>query len=216
MYADMLREGWVPEGQSVSDYAGRIGSETQRLSSLVDQILDLAALDRGVANFRPMPGDLGAAVKQAVDAATPAAAEAGVPVAVDVEDGLPVVSFDPTLVRPLVSNLLDNAIKYSARSDTKDVRVSVRRSTAGGVEVVVADRGVGIAKEDQARLFQPFSRGGREETRTARGVGLGLALVRHYADAHKAKVTLESAAGRGTTVVVRFPARSQESSAPSP
>ena len=202
MYGDMLKEGWVPEGETAGDYAQRIVDETKRLGGLVDQVLDLAAFDRGVASFHPVPGDLGEAVRQAAALLEPTIAEAGVPVRVEVEEGLP---FDPALVRQVVLNLVDNAVKYSARSATKDVRVSVTRDGAG-VALVVSDRGAGIAAGDRGRLFEPFSRGGREETRTARGVGLGLALVKRYADAHRAKVTLESEEGKGTTVTVRFPA----------
>ena len=118
-------------------------------------------------------------------------------------DGLPLVSFDPGFVRPIVANLVDNAVKYSAKSETKDVLVSVRRD-GDAIALAVADKGVGIAPEDRSRLFAPFQRGGREETRAARGVGLGLALVKRYADAQKARVSLESDVGRGTTVTVRF------------
>ena len=204
MYADMLKEGWVPEDGTVEDYAGRIGAETKRLSSLVDQVLDLAALERGTATVRALPGDLAEPVRAAAALVAPAAEAAGVPVRVDVAPGLPSVRFDAALARSLFVNLIDNAVKYSASSPTKDVSVAVRRA-GDGVEVVVADRGPGIPKDEQARLFRPFSRGGREETRTARGVGLGLALVQRYADAHRAKVSLDSEPGRGTTVAVRFP-----------
>jgi hypothetical protein len=138
----------------------------------VDQVLDLASLDRGVATFAPLPGDLGAAVRDAAAMCLPAAKEVGVPVAVDVEAGLPTVRFDGALVRPIVLNLVDNAVKYSARSPTKDVRVSVRRD-GDRVALVVADRGVGIPAADRRRVFEPFFRSGREETRTTREVGLG-------------------------------------------
>lgn len=205
MYADMLKEGWVPEGETPEDYAERIVGETKRLSSLVDQVLELAALDRGTATVTAVPGDLGACVRDAVVLCTPAAEAAGVPVAVEVAPGLAYPRFDPGLVRALVVNLVDNAVKYSAHAPVKDVRVAVRAGP-GTVDVVVADRGPGIPEAEQGRLFQAFSRGGREDTRTARGVGLGLALVRRYADAHRAKVALDSAPGRGTTVTVRFPA----------
>jgi signal transduction histidine kinase len=204
MYAEMLGEGWVPEGGSPREYARRIVDETTRLATLVDRVLAFASLERGVATAAAVPGDLGEAVRAATAACEPASAEAGVPVAVEVEDGLPLVPFDPAFVRPIVANLVDNAVKYSARSETKDVRVAVRRD-GDGVVLSVADRGAGIAREDLPRLFAPFQRGGREETRTARGVGLGLALVKRYADAHRARVSLESEPGRGTTVSVRFP-----------
>lgn len=205
MYADMLKEGWVPEGESSTTYAERIVGETKRLSGLVDQVLDFSAYERGVSSFQPVPGDLGAAVREAADLCAPAAAEAGVPVVVEVEPGLPAIPFDGTLVRPLVVNLVDNAIKYSVRAETKNVRVRVRREGAD-VALSVADRGVGIPAADRARVFEPFFRSGDEMTRTARGVGIGLALVARYAKAHGAKLDLASEVGRGTTVTVRFPA----------
>ncbi len=207
MYADMLKEGWVPEGESSTTYAERIVGETKRLSGLVDQVLDFSAYERGVSSFQPVLGDLGVAVREAVELCAPAASEAGVPVHVEIEPGLPPVTFDGTLVRPLVVNLVDNAIKYSARSETKEVRVGVRREGAT-VVLSVADRGVGIPAADRSRVFEPFFRSGEEMTRTARGVGIGLALVARYAKAHDAKIELESEVGRGTTVTVRFPGKS--------
>ncbi len=205
MYADMLKEGWVPDGETTGTYADRIVGETKRLSSLVDQVLDFSSFERGVASFQPVLGDLGVAVREAVELSTPAAREAGVAIRVDVEAGLAPVSFDGTLVRPLVVNLVDNAIKYSAHADAKDVVVSVRRDGTH-VAVSVADKGVGIAAADRARVFEPFFRSGDEMTRTARGVGIGLALVVRYAKAHDAPIQLESEVGRGTTVTVRFKA----------
>jgi len=204
MYADMLREGWLPEGAEVADYAGRIGAEADRLGRLVDQVLDLAALDRGVATVDVRAGDLGDAVRAAVALMEPVAREAGVPLATDVEAGLPAVRFDAGFVRGIVLNLVDNAVKYGGKGEGKGVRVLARRAP-GGVALVVADRGPGIPPEVRARLFEPFARGGREETRTARGVGLGLALVRRYADAQGATVEVDSAADRGTAVTVVFP-----------
>jgi signal transduction histidine kinase len=205
MYADMLKEGWVPEGETTGSYADRIVDETKRLSGLVDQVLDFASFERGVASFQPIVGDFGAAVREAVELSTPAAEAAGVPVRVEIEPGLTPCSFDGTLVRPLVVNLVDNAIKYSVRSDTKDVVVSVRRD-GERIALAIADRGVGIAAADRDRVFEPFFRSGDEMTRTARGVGIGLALVARYAKAHGALIELASEVGRGTTVTVRFPA----------
>jgi signal transduction histidine kinase len=204
MYADMLREGWVSTPAAAEGYADRIIEECGRLGNLVDQVLDLAALERGVATLRAVRGDLGAAVKASVALMESKAAEAGTTLEVDVADGLPPVLFDEKLVRPLVLNLVDNAVKYSARSETKHVKVSLVEDGAH-LALRVSDQGVGIAPEVRRRLFEPFQRAGDELTRSAPGVGIGLALVRRYADAHRAKVVLESEPGRGTTVTVRFP-----------
>ena len=189
MYADMRREGWVEDGAAAQGYAARIVAETQRLGGLVDQVLDHASVEHGVAAFHPVRGDLGAAVREGAALLAPASAEAGVPVRVEVEDALPPVEFDPALVRRLGMNLVDNAIKYSARSPVKDVRVSLSRAR-GGLALVVADRGAGIPAADRRRVFEPFYRAGHEETRTARGVGLGHSLVARYPQAHRAPLAL--------------------------
>ena len=203
MYADMLREGWVASPEAAHSYATRILDETERLGHLVDQVLDLAALERGVAKLNASSGDLGEAVTSAVALIETKAKDAGVALTTHLEAGLPPVVFDPRLVRPLVLNLVDNAIKYSARSETKEVKVGLRRE---GERVIlsVTDRGAGIPAKLHKSVFEPFQRGGEELTRTATGIGIGLALVKRYADAHEARVTLASEPGQGTTIEVRF------------
>ena len=204
MYADMLKEGWVANPEAAENYATRILAESERLGHLVNQVLDLTALERGVAQFRGQKGDLGATVKDAVSWMEARAKDAHTALTVEIEPDLPPITLDPQLVRPLVLNLIDNAIKYSAKSDTKQVRVRVRRD---GERLVlsVADRGVGIDPKTRKRLFEPFHRAEGELTRDAPGLGIGLALVKRYADAHRARVIVDSEPGRGTTISVRFP-----------
>ena len=205
MYADMLKEGWVADADSATRYATRIGEESDRLGHLVDQVLDFAAWERGIVSADLRPGDLAQAVGEAVTWVESRAQQAGMDLVFEAEADLPEVPFDARLLKPLVLNLLDNAIKYSEHAPTKAVSVRVRRE---GTEIVleVADRGVGIDKQLQRHLFEPFQRAGNELTRTAPGVGIGLALVKRYAMAQGATVSLESTAGEGTTVRVRFPA----------
>ena len=203
MYAEMLKEGWVSSPEAADRYASRILGESERLGHLVDQVLDLAALERGVAQVHARPGDLAAAVEEAVGLMQPRAQQQGVTLALDVEPGLAPVVFDPRLVKPLVLNLVDNAIKYGARGDDKTVRVRVARDGERTV-VSVADRGPGIDPEIRRDLFRPFQRAEGELTRDTSGVGIGLALVKRYADAHRARVVVDSEPGRGTTIGVRF------------
>jgi signal transduction histidine kinase len=204
MFAEMLKHGWAGTAEKSERYATRILDETDRLGNLVDQVLDLAALERGVADVNATVGDLGEAVADAAALMQAKADEAGASLAVDIAPDLPRISFDARLVRPLVLNLIDNAIKYSGRSDIKAVRVSVR---AEGERVVVrvADQGEGISPAARKTLFEPFQRAGDEMTRTAPGVGIGMALVKRYADAHRARVVVDSEVGVGTTIAVRFP-----------
>lgn len=204
MCAEMLEQGWAADADAAQDHARRIIEECGRLGHLVDQVLDLAALERGVAGPHLAPGDLGAAVTTAVGLLRSRAEQAGVALHLDVAPGLPAIPFDPRLLRPLVLNLVENAIKYSERASAKEVHVALALA-ADRLVLTVRDRGVGIAPEAQRSLFQPFHRAGDEMTRAAPGVGIGLALVKRYAEVHRAKVVLDSALGQGTTVTVRFP-----------
>lgn len=203
MYAEMLKEGWVDSPASAERYAERIIGESERLGHLVNQVLDLAALERGVAQLHARSGDLGAAVEEAVGLMQSRAREQGVTLDLDIEPGLAPVTFDPRLVKPLVLNLLDNAIKYGGRAEHPTVVIRVARDGERTV-VSVADRGPGIDPAVRRALFQPFQRAQGELTRDTPGIGIGLALVKRYADAHRARVVVDSEAGRGTTVSVRF------------
>lgn len=205
MYADMLKEGWVADADSAVRYATRIGEESERLGHLVDQVLDFTAWERGMASADLRPGDLASAVREAVTLVESRAEQSGVDLRFEADEDLPQVRFDARILKPLVLNLLDNAIKYSENAPTKSVSVRVGRDGEHAV-LEIADRGVGIEAKAQRRLFEPFQRAGDEMTRTSPGVGIGLALVKRYAQAHGATVGLESEVGKGTTVRVRFPA----------
>ena len=204
MYAEMLREGWTDNAASAERYATRIMEESQRLGQLVEQVLDLTALERGVAEAQATPGDLGDTVRKAVALMASKAKAQGVALDCDVESDLPNVSFDPRLVRPLVLNLVDNAIKYGSKAEMPRVRVRVQRA-GERVVVRIEDNGPGIDPSVRKHLFEPFWRAKGELTRDTPGVGIGLALVKRYAQAHRARVSVESEPGRGTTVKVRFP-----------
>ncbi len=123
---------------------------------------------------------------------------------VDVERDLPVVEGDPILVRRVVDNLLDNAHKYSKGGDDRiDVRV---KSEGASIVVEVKDHGLGIARPDLERVFEPFFRADRSRTRATGGLGLGLALVKRVVDAHGGSIDIDSELGVGTVVRVRLPA----------
>lgn len=119
------------------------------------------------------------------------------------DDELPIVAGDPVLLRRVVDNLLDNAHKYT--EDAGEAIVLEAHRDRDEVVIEVHDKGIGIAKEDLSRLFEPFFRADRSRTRATGGLGLGLALSRRVVDAHKGKITFESELGRGTVVRVRLP-----------
>ena len=120
----------------------------------------------------------------------------------EVAPDLPETPLDADAVGQALANLVDNAIKYSA--ERKTLRVEVSRAD-GGVAFVVADEGIGIPPEEQGRIFDKFYRVGRSETQGRRGSGVGLALVRHVAEAHGGRVTVESRPGGGSRFTLWVP-----------
>ncbi len=118
-------------------------------------------------------------------------------------DDLPAIAGDAVLVRRVVDNLLDNAHKYT--EDPDEPVALEARAESGDVVIEVADRGIGIAKEDLARLFEPFFRADRSRARATGGLGLGLTLARRVVEAHKGNIAFESELGKGTVARVRLP-----------
>jgi signal transduction histidine kinase len=114
------------------------------------------------------------------------------------------VEADPDAVRQALLNLVDNAIKYSAGRKHIAVRLA---ATAEGAEISVSDRGIGIAPEDRERIFEAFYRSPEALRHDAKGVGLGLKIVKHIMDAHGGAIAVDGKPGRGTTFTLRFPRR---------
>jgi signal transduction histidine kinase len=115
---------------------------------------------------------------------------------------LPEVVMDADAVGQALANLVDNAIKYSDTRKTLRVGALVRD---GRLALSVEDEGIGIPREEQARIFEKFYRAGRSETQGRRGSGVGLALVRHVAEAHGGEVTVESQPGAGSRFTLWLP-----------
>jgi len=115
---------------------------------------------------------------------------------------LPDVLMDPAAVGQALTNLVDNAIKYSG--ERKTIRVAAAAAD-GALALSVADEGIGIPPAEHARIFEKFYRVGRSETQGRRGSGVGLALVRHVAEAHGGRVTVESRPGAGSRFTLRLP-----------
>jgi len=169
-----------------------------RLTGLVDTLLGVSHIERGVLEVRPSRFPLAAAVGEAV-----ALAQAVGGHAVVVEDGAPgldVVADRDHIIQILV-NLLSNAVKYSPAADRVEVQVG---TTDGRATVAVRDFGIGIAPADQARLFAPFARVGPQAA-SFPGLGVGLYLSARLAEAQGGRITVESAPGTGATFVLELP-----------
>ena len=172
-----------------------IDDEADRLSALVENLLDMSRLETGAMEVFHRPTDVG----ELVDAALASLGPRADGVAVSVEPGMSAVETDPVLLERVVANLVDNAVLHGAG---RSVRVEAG-SVAGRVDIRVVDHGPGIRQADRDRVFQPFQRLGDTDNRT--GVGLGLAVSRGFVEAVGGELDLEDTPGGGCTLVIRLP-----------
>ena len=203
-YAELLEKGMVKEEDAPGIYQ-LIHKESSRMLDLVEDILRLSSLDEGYLTGKHEKVNLRETADAACRMLSLAAQERGVKVTLSGEDAF--VLGDPVLLGELLSNLLDNAIKYNVENGSVDVRV-----TAGANTVLsVSDTGIGIEPEHQLHVFERFYRTDNCRSKSTGGTGLGLSIVKHAAEYHKAKVDLISRPGQGTRVTVVFPSYSEDS-----
>lgn len=176
--------------------------EAERLSRLVDNVLDFSSIERGVKKYTLRPDDVGEVVRKAVDATAAAAAGQRLKLVVDVPDDLPVVWIDREAISQVMTNLLSNAIKYGADGEQVEV---VARVGLDGLDVSIRDQGFGIQLEDQSKIFEHFYRVQSADVRKRRGTGIGLTIVRYIVEAHGGSIAVESQPGQGSTFTVTLP-----------
>ena len=195
--AELLESGLVRQ-EDVPQFTGTIRKESARLVALVEDIIHLSQLDEGAALEREMV-DLLEMAKDAASVLYDKTREKGVRLSVAGERAQ--VNGVRGLLYEMIYNLCDNAIKYNV----KDGSVEITVSNAGpGAVVTVRDTGIGIPPEYQTRVFERFFRVDKSRSKASGGTGLGLSIVKHIAQYHNAKITLQSEMGAGTTVTVTF------------
>jgi signal transduction histidine kinase len=185
------------------EYYRVITREAERLSRLIDNVLDFSRIEGGRRRYDIVPAAVEPIVRETLEAFAYPLSQQGFKVDVSIEPGIPDVPLDADAVGQALTNLVDNAMKYAG--DRRVIRIDVRR---GGDEVAiaVADEGIGIPREEHERIFEKFYRAGRSDTQGRRGSGVGLALVRHVANAHGGRVTVESEFGQGSCFTLLLPA----------
>ena len=182
-----------------AEFVRRILQQAERLTQLVNELLDLSRIESGAIDLHPEPVDLGEVAAEAASLLRVRAEANEVHIACP-GVGSAVVEADRPSVLRIVSNLLDNAIKYSPPGSTISAET---RDEGALVALAVHDEGPGIAEQDLGRVFERFYKG--EASRSSAGVGLGLAIVKHLVRAHGGTATVESRPGEGATFTVRLP-----------
>lgn len=203
MFGELLLSGRVASDDKRREYLHIIVNESERLTALIDNVLDFAKLERKKSAFELVEGEVNAVVARAVEVYRYRAEREGMTLELDLPSPSPVAMLDERAIELLLINLIDNALKYA--KEGKLVRVGVQ-SRGGRVEIRVSDHGPGIAPDDRRRIFERFVRGSNAG-QSVRGSGIGLALVSHIAAAHGGKAWVESELGKGSTFVVSIAAR---------
>lgn len=200
-YAEIIRDGIV-KPEDIPEFSDRIYKEADRMLEMVNDIMSLSHLDEGLSEEKYEETDLFKIVTEVAEKFKPMAAKKNIQILTEGETSI--IWGVPRLIYEIVYNLVDNAIKYNRERGTVRLSVKMDRQFA---TLRVSDTGIGISKEDQARVFERFYRVDQSHNRDSGGTGLGLSIVKHAAMVHRAKVELSSQINVGTTITVSFPIR---------
>lgn len=207
MIGEMLEMGAVPSQERRQDYYKTIASESERLTQLINNVLDFSRIEAGKARFEFKSTDISPLVSESVSAFQSLVQRNGFTIDTAIAPDLPPVLCDAGAVAQALINLLDNAVKYSNGNCL--VKVDASREGAD-VAIRVADKGIGIPRAELARIFDKFYRGKAADDPERKGIGLGLTLVREIVEAHGGAVEVESRPEQGTIFTMRFPIEQEE------
>jgi signal transduction histidine kinase len=202
MFAETLGMSRATDAQTQSEYLETIVNETERLTRLLNNVLDFSKIEQGKRTYKLEPTCLAEVVQAAARTFRYPLSQQGFQLRVEIESGLPAVRVDADAIEQAVLNLLTNAMKYSGES--REIDLHLRRQDGRAV-IEVLDKGVGIPREEQARIFEKFYRAPTHENLRVPGTGLGLTLVEHIARAHGGYVEVQSEPGKGSAFSIHLP-----------
>lgn len=190
-----------PVNAEQKSYLEMVKRNVERLSRLIDGILDFSQLETGKKELRMAEGDINDLIAEVVRFQKPVASQKGLGLTCELDSKIPKIKFDPDSISQVLTNLISNAVKFTEKGE-----ITIRsRLEADQIRVSVRDTGVGIAPGDAERLFQPFEqitgRGGQRPE----GTGLGLAICKEIVEHHQGKIGIESEVGKGTVVWFSLP-----------
>jgi signal transduction histidine kinase len=205
MYSEMLEKNWVKSPDKAVEYYSNMRQESERLSRLIENVLDFSRIQKGRKKYSFDAGDINKCVSDVVEMMRPYVVLKGFSIRTEpgqIEES----TFDADAVTQIVVNLLDNAIKYAR--DAEDKTIIVRTKTDDKFTIIeVEDHGPGVPHRQRNKIFEQFYRPAAESTRETTGTGLGLALVKKFAEAHNGFVEIVSAKPTGAIFRVALATR---------
>jgi PAS domain S-box-containing protein len=187
--------------KQVGENVDIIVAEGERLTALINDVLDLAKIESGKVEWHMQPVAVGEIVQRAIAATTSLSGAKGLQIRTEIEEILPTVVADPDRLIQVVINLLSNAIKFT---DTGSIKCRAQK-VDGAIEVTVTDTGAGISPEDQPKVFEQFVQVGDTLTNKPKGTGLGLPICKQIVEHHGGRIWVDSEVGKGSTFAFTLP-----------
>ncbi len=200
-FVETLRLNRVRDAFQRDEYLRIIETEIHRLSNMIDRVLEISKIEAGLRRYQPELVNVGSLIEETLTCLSHELDKKAFTVERHIETRLPDAHVDPLAFSQALLNLITNAVKYSGSEKKITVRAARNEDR---LEISVTDCGIGIPKREQLRIFDRFYRAGQSAAKTA-GAGLGLALVKHFAEAHGGEVTVTSAPGKGSMFAILLP-----------
>jgi signal transduction histidine kinase len=202
MFAETLSLGRSRNPENQREYLETIVNESERLTRLLNNVLDFSKIEMGRMAYRPKPASLADIVRAAARTVQYPLSQQGFTLNVHIQDGMPDACVDCDAIEQAILNLLSNAMKYSG--DARDIDLCLLRR-GGNAVIQVSDHGTGIDPQEQKKIFEKFYRVSSPENKRIAGTGLGLALVAHTVKAHSGRIEVASMPGKGSTFSIFLP-----------
>jgi len=202
LFSEILELNRVKNEEKKIEYYRIIRYESRRLNKMIDNILDFSKIEAGRKTYDFAKGDMAEVIENVLSSYRYQTASSGFDIQTKIRRDLPPVLIDRDAMAQAISNLIDNAIKYSREVKQLSISTEIVRSD---LSIEIADCGIGIPRAEQAKIFEKFYRVGNGLVHDVKGSGLGLSLVKHIIEAHKGTISVESEVGKGSLFTILLP-----------
>jgi signal transduction histidine kinase len=202
LFSEILELGRVNSEEKRAEYYRIIRHESLRLNKMIDNILDFSKIEAGRKTYDFADADMAEVIENVLSSYRYQITNSGFDIQTNIQPDLPSVLIDRDAMAQAISNLLDNAIKYSGEVKQLSITTETIRSN---LSIEIADHGIGIPRAEQAKIFEKFYRVGNGLVHDVKGSGLGLSLVKHIIEAHQGTISVESDVGKGSRFTILLP-----------